>query len=162
MSSYVDFKKEHSKSLIEFDEYYRLTQRNKQFYPDYSNKKKDDSMDIDEAAFLGMKIDYNETFPYKVIPYGVRILESFQVGQFIYMRTFTGYFFKKMNDKTIRPIPQSVFDEKKPFKKVFNSFKKSLPQAGLTRGSKWTNLEPQKDKKTRLFEIQSKYLEGVV
>lgn len=147
--------------FIPQEEYRKIQESNPQWYPNYKRPKPKE-IDIEEVAFLGQSTNPTLTYPDKTIPYGDSIRESFQVDNIIYHRTDTGYFSRIENTIEFTLITKDIFESKKPFKKVFNSFKKSLPQAGLTRGSKWTNLEPQKDKKIRLSEIQSRYLEGVV
>jgi hypothetical protein len=142
------------------EEYRKIQEDHLEWYPHYKRPKMKEK-DINEIAFLGLSSKESENYPYKPIPYGDIIRESFQVDDVIYMRTDTGYFFRKENTKGIHSINKNIFDAKKPFKKVFESFKKTFPQAGLTRGSNWTNLTPEQKKKQRLEEIQNKYKEGV-
>lgn len=159
MSSYIDFKREHSNVFMCGKEYFELTKANKDFYPDYEKPIKKD--DIELLTFLGLKVDDCDHFDTKVIPFGDRIVEAFTLGQFVYIKTLSGYFFKELNSSLIRPLPESVYVEKKPYKKEFKCFEKRFPQAGLTRGSKRSFSDRAEPQKNKLLEIQDKYKDGV-
>lgn len=69
---------------------------------------------------------------------------------------------KKHQSKEIKPLEEKLFWSLFPEREFFIFCARlGSPQAGLTRGSNGSFLEPLETKKNKFLEIQEKYKDGV-